>query len=235
MFLRFTTAYSRLAMLSLAAMLAQAVAPAQEPGQASSPSAGTTDPVQKSEKEPATQLATFGGGCFWCVEAVFENVRGVTDVDSGYSGGRTRNPSYKQVCSGRTGHAEVCQIHFDPQQISYAELLEIFWKTHDPTTLNRQGPDTGTQYRSVIFYHSPEQKSLAEKYKQKLDEAGAFPSKIVTEITKAQTFYPAEAEHQDFYRLNPRYGYCAAIVAPKVEKFKQAFSDKVAEPGPAKD
>lgn len=178
-----------------------------------------------------TALATFGGGCFWCVEAVFENMKGVKDVVSGYAGGRNKNPTYKQVCTGRTGHAEVCQIRYDPNQVSFEELLEVFWKTHDPTTLNRQGPDVGTQYRSVIFYHSEQQRELAEKYKEKLDQSGAFPAKIVTEITKAPDFYPAEAYHQDYYRNNPNQSYCAFVVRPKVEKFKQVFADKVADGG----
>ena len=175
-----------------------------------------------------TALATFGGGCFWCVEAVFENVKGVQDVVSGYTGGRTPNPTYKQVLTGRTGHAEACQIKYDPDEVSYEELLEIFWKTHDPTTLNQQGPDIGTQYRSVIFYHTDAQRQLAEKYKDKLDKSGAFPSKIVTEIAKAATFYAAEDYHQDYYRNNPNQQYCAFVVRPKVEKFKKVFADKLA-------
>lgn len=178
---------------------------------------------------PAESLATFGGGCFWCVEAVFEKVNGVTDVVSGYAGGRRSNPSYEQVCTGFTGHAEVCQIKFDPSVVSFKELLEIFWKTHDPTTLNRQGPDKGTQYRSVVFYHSDEQKELAEKYKLELDRSGAFENRIVTEIKKAPKFYPAEEYHQDFYRRNPNQSYCAAIVRPKVDKFMKVFEDKLAE------
>lgn len=182
------------------------------------------------DSEPNSQQlsrATFGGGCFWCVEAVFENMKGVKDVVSGYAGGRNANPTYQQVCTGRTGHAEVCEIHFDPREVSFEELLEVFWKTHDPTTLNRQGPDVGTQYRSVIFYHNEEQKKIAEKYRDKLNEVGAFPGKIVTEITQAPQFYVAEDYHQDYYRNNPNQGYCAAVVRPKVEKFKQAFADKV--------
>ena len=151
----------------------------------------------------------------------------MSDVVSGYEGGRTPNPNYKQVCTGKTGHAEVCQITFNPAQISFEELLEIFWKTHDPTTLNRQGLDEGTQYRSVIFYNSPEQKELAEKYKKKLDASGAFEDRIVTEIAKSRKFYVAEDYHQDYYRLNPEAGYCAHVVRPKVEKFEKAFADKL--------
>ena len=186
----------------------------------------TADQADAGGQKMAT--ATFGGGCFWCVEAVFENLQGVHSVISGYAGGRNANPTYEQVCTGRTGHAEVCQIHYDPQQVSFSELLEVFWKTHDPTTLNRQGPDTGTQYRSVIFYHDPQQRELAETYKKKLNEADAFNGrKVVTEISPLPTFYPAEEYHQDFYVKNPNQGYCAAIVRPKVEKFKQVFADKV--------
>ncbi len=187
-----------------------------------------SEPSQASKTEaPQLAVATFGGGCFWCVEAVFENMKGVREVVSGYAGGRNANPTYEQVCTGRTGHAEVCQIHYDPKLVTYDELLEVFWKTHDPTTLNRQGPDTGTQYRSVIFFENAEQQALAKKYKKKLDDLGAFPSKIVTEISKLTTFYPAEGYHQDYYAKNPNQGYCAAFVRPKVEKFKQAFADKV--------
>jgi peptide-methionine (S)-S-oxide reductase len=182
---------------------------------------------ESSVSDDKLRTATFGGGCFWCVEAVFENVRGVADVVSGYAGGHVENPTYQQICTGRTGHAEVCEIEFDPEVISYRELLEIFWKTHDPTTLNRQGNDIGPQYRSVIFYHDSEQRELAERYKRKLDESGAFPKKIVTEISPAPTFYVAEEYHQDYYRKNPGAGYCVAIVRPKVEKFKQAFADKL--------
>lgn len=175
--------------------------------------------------EKKLELATFGAGCFWCVEAVFERIDGVIKVESGYAGGRTANPTYKQVCSGFTGHAEVCQIHFDPKKISYEKLLEVFWQTHDPTTLNRQGPDFGSQYRSVIFYHNLEQKKLALKYKRRLDESGAFPSKIVTEIERAPKYYPAEEYHQDYFRNKPGDQYCALYLPPKFEKLKKAFSD----------
>ncbi len=184
------------------------------------------DQVVKESEGSKISVATFGGGCFWCVEAVFENVRGVTDVVSGYEGGKTKKPTYEQVCTGRTGHAEVCQITFDPKVVSFEELLEVFWKTHDPTTLNQQGADRGTQYRSVVFYHDEEQKASAEKYKKKLDESGAFRNKIVTEISPTSEFYVAEKYHQDYYRNNPGQGYCAAVVRPKVEKFKQVFADK---------
>jgi peptide-methionine (S)-S-oxide reductase len=156
-------------------------------------------------------------------------MKGVLDVVSGYAGGRIANPTYQQVVTGRTGHAEVCQIKYDPEQVSFEELLEVFWKTHDPTTLNKQGPDVGTQYRSVIFYHDEQQKKIAEDIKKQLDESGAFSDRIVTEITKAPAFYPAEDYHQDYYRNNPNQGYCAAVVRPKVEKFKKVFADKLAK------
>ncbi len=189
--------------------------------------------VTSESGSPSSQkaIATFGAGCFWCVEAVFENVKGVTDVVSGYCGGKNPNPTYKQVCTGLTGHAEVCQIHYDPSVVSFDELLEIFWKTHDPTTLNKQGNDEGTQYRSVIFYHDETQKELAEKYKEKLDQSGAFRDKIVTEISPLATFYIAEDYHQDYYRNNPGQGYCQFVVRPKVDKFKKVFKDKLSTNG----
>ncbi len=171
--------------------------------------------------------ATFGSGCFWCTEAVFQDVEGIESVVSGYSGGHIKNPAYREVCSGRTGHAEVVQITYDPAVISYDELLEIFWKTHDPTTLNRQGADVGTQYRSVVYYHDEEQKQLAEAYKQKLNESGAFTNPIVTEISPLDTFYPAEDYHQNYYKNNPEQGYCSFVIRPKVDKFKQVFSKKL--------
>ena len=169
--------------------------------------------------------ATFGSGCFWCTEGIFKQVKGVHKVTSGYSGGRRENPTYEQVCSGATGHAEVVQIEYDEELISFAHLLEIFWKTHDPTTLNRQGADIGTQYRSVIFYHDDVQEKIAKEIKKALDEAGAFNGKIVTEISPFDTFYPAEDYHQDYYLKNPEQGYCQMVVRPKIEKFQKAFSD----------
>lgn len=171
--------------------------------------------------------ATFGAGCFWCVEAVFQNMGGVEKVVSGYSGGNIKNPSYKEVCKGITGHAEVCQIYYDPTKVTFGELLEVFWQTHDPTTLNRQGNDVGTQYRSAIFYHNAEQKELAEKYKKKLNESGAFENPIVTEITSYSNFYPAEDYHQNYYNENGEQPYCQFVVKPKVEKFKKVFKDKL--------
>ncbi|GAB4331693.1 MAG: peptide-methionine (S)-S-oxide reductase MsrA [Flammeovirgaceae bacterium] len=173
------------------------------------------------------ELATFGGGCFWCVEAVFQRLNGVEKVVSGYSGGKIPNPTYEQVCTGTTGHAEVCQISYNPQVVSFEELLEVFWKTHDPTTLNRQGNDVGTQYRSVIFYHNDQQKTLAEKYKKKLEESGVFSKPIVTEISPMKVFYSAEKYHQNYFNTNPRQPYCMYVVQPKVEKFKQVFSNKI--------
>jgi peptide-methionine (S)-S-oxide reductase len=173
------------------------------------------------------EIATFGAGCFWCVEAVFQSLQGVEKVVSGYSGGHVNNPTYKQICTGNTGHAEVCQIHFDPKVISFDDLLEVFWSTHDPTTLNRQGNDIGTQYRSVIFYHNNEQKEIADDYKKKLDQSGAFQKPIVTEITAFEKFYIAEDYHQEFYDLNPDQPYCTYVIQPKMEKFKKVFSEKL--------
>jgi peptide-methionine (S)-S-oxide reductase len=173
------------------------------------------------------KTATFGNGCFWCTEAIFLNVDGVHRVESGYSGGKVKNPTYKEVCSGLTGHAEVIQLKYDPTKVSYEELLEIFWQTHDPTTLNRQGADEGTQYRSVVFYHDDEQKRLAEYYKEKLDESGAFNDPIVTEISPFSEFYKAEDYHQNYYNLNSSAPYCSFVIQPKLEKFKKAFAQKL--------
>ncbi|HRN26374.1 MAG TPA: peptide-methionine (S)-S-oxide reductase MsrA [Ignavibacteriaceae bacterium] len=173
------------------------------------------------------ETATFGSGCFWCTEAIFERVKGVSKVVSGYSGGSVDNPTYKEVCNGTTGHAECTQITFDPAVISYDELLEIFWKMHDPTTLNRQGNDVGTQYRSVIFYHNDRQKQKAEYYKNKLTKEKIWDKPIVTEITKFEKFYPAEDYHQEYYDNNPNQGYCAYVITPKVEKFEKIFKDKL--------
>lgn len=171
--------------------------------------------------------ATFGAGCFWCVEAVFQRMTGVVGVASGYSGGAIKNPSYKEVCTGRTGHAEVVQVYYNPQEVTFKELLEVFWVAHDPTQLNRQGNDVGTQYRSVIFYHNDEQKQLAEHYKNKLNEEQAFKSAVVTEISPFTEFYKAEDYHQNYFNENGSQPYCSFVVAPKVEKFKKVFADKV--------
>ena len=174
-----------------------------------------------------TELATFGGGCFWCMEAVFERLPGVTSVTSGFAGGRTANPTYEQVCSGATGHAEVTQIEFDPARISYTKLLDVFWQAHDPTTLNQQGADRGTQYRSVILYHGDAQKAEAEKSKAEAQKNFKHP--IVTEIAPFTRFYPAEGYHQQFYDNNTNYGYCQVVIAPKLEKLEK---HKVIEPEP---
>lgn len=183
-----------------------------------------------SMNETGVEKATFGSGCFWCTEAIFERLNGVIKVESGYSGGKGENPTYEEVCSGKTGYAEVTQIVYNPSVISFDELLEVFWKTHDPTTLNRQGNDVGTQYRSVIFYHNEEQKELAEKYKTELNKSGAWENPIVTEISPFTKFYSAEDYHQDYFNNNPNQGYCAFVIAPKVEKFEKVFKDKLKKP-----
>ena len=171
--------------------------------------------------------ATFGAGCFWCVEAVFQRLNGVAGVRSGYEGGSTKNPSYKEVCSGATGHAEVCEITFDPAVISFAELLDVFWQTHDPTTLNRQGNDVGTQYRSAVFYHTEDQRAIAEQRKKELDAAHVWDAPIITEIVPASTFYPAEDYHQNYFNENGNQPYCSFVIAPKVEKFMKNFKTKL--------
>jgi len=176
----------------------------------------------------STEMATFGTGCFWCTEAIFKELEGVVSVMPGYAGGHTVNPSYKEVCSGETGHAECTQIVYDPSKISYDELLEVFFKVHDPTSLNRQGNDVGTQYRSVIFYHIDKQKRLAEKYKVELDRSGAYDKPIVTQIVPLEKFYPAENYHHDYYEYNKdKNPYCAVVVRPKLEKFREVFSQKL--------
>lgn len=187
----------------------------------------TTQNNMAKESTSRSQVATFGSGCFWCTEAIFQNLEGVEKVESGYSGGKVKNPTYKEVCSGLTGHAEVIQLTYDPSKVSFDELLEVFWKTHDPTTLNRQGADEGTQYRSAIFYHSDDQKRLAEMYKKKLNESGAFDSPIVTEITPFTEFYKAEDYHQNYFNLNGNAPYCSHVIQPKVEKFKKVFKDRL--------
>ncbi|MEE8133908.1 MAG: peptide-methionine (S)-S-oxide reductase MsrA [Gemmatimonadales bacterium] len=174
-----------------------------------------------------TEIATLGGGCFWCLEAVFEQVDGVERVVSGYTGGANPNPTYQAVCSGTTGHAEVVQITFDPAVISFRELLEIFFAIHDPTTLNRQGADTGTQYRSAILTHSPEQETTARDLIQELESQETWENPVVTEITEAPEFYAAEDDHQEYYRRNPNQGYCQVVISPKVAKLRQRFADKL--------
>lgn len=179
------------------------------------------------ENKKNTAQATFGAGCFWCTEAVFLNVKGVSQVVSGYAGGKVKDPTYQQVSNGNTGHAEVTQITYDPTVITYEELLEIFWNTHDPTTLNRQGADVGTQYRSVIFYQTEEEKKTAQAYKAQLEKSGIFKQSIVTEISPLENFYVAENYHQNYYELNPNQGYCQYVIRPKVEKFRKQFADKL--------
>jgi len=174
-----------------------------------------------------SDTVTFGAGCFWCVEAVFQRLDGVNSVVSGYTGGEVDNPSYEEVCNGTTGHAEVCQITFDPNEISFKELLEVFWSTHDPTTLNRQGADVGTQYRSVIFYHNDVQKELSEKYKEELNGAGIYENKIVTEINPFTKLWEAEDYHQNYYNNNKSQPYCGFVITPKLEKFKKVFKEKL--------
>jgi peptide-methionine (S)-S-oxide reductase len=173
------------------------------------------------------ELATFGSGCFWCTEAVFQQLKGVRAVVSGYSGGSVPNPTYQQVCTGTTGHAEVVQVTFDPAVISYPELLEVFWRSHDPTTPNRQGNDVGPQYRSVIFAHSERQRQLAERYKQKIDAAGVFRSPVVTEIVPFTEFYPAGADHQNYYADNSQRPYCQAVIRSKLDKLRKVFQEKL--------
>jgi peptide-methionine (S)-S-oxide reductase len=182
---------------------------------------------KKMADNTGLEMATFGSGCFWCTEAIFLNVDGVTKVESGYTGGKVKNPTYKEVCSGLTGHAEVIQLTFDPLKVSYDELLEIFWQTHDPTTLNQQGADIGSQYRSVIYFHSEDQQKRAEFYKAQLEKSGAFEKPIVTEISPLSTFYKAEDYHQNYYNLNNNAPYCTYVIQPKLEKFKKAFKNKV--------
>ena len=183
--------------------------------------------VRADDAAPNLAKATFGGGCFWCTEAVYAQLKGVHAVTSGYIGGQIENPTYEQVCTGRTGHAEAIEIEYDPQQISFEKLLEVFFATHDPTTLNRQGADAGTQYRSGVFYHDDEQKKISTEVIAKLDAAKVFPGKIVTEVTPATKFYPAEKYHQDYFANNPFQPYCQAVAAPKVEKVRKVFKDLV--------
>lgn len=180
-------------------------------------------------KENTLEYATFGAGCFWCVEAIYELVDGVEHVESGYSGGQVDNPSYRDVVSGRTGHAEVARIHYDPTKITYGELLEVLWHTHDPTTLNRQGNDVGTQYRSAIFYHSEEQRKIAEESLKKTDASGLWDDPIVTTIEPLNNYFVAENYHQNYFENNPNAGYCSYVIAPKVKKFKKEYSHLLKE------
>ena len=183
---------------------------------------------QQSSAAGPTDTATLANGCFWCTEAIFQQLEGVISAISGYTGGQVKNPTYKEICTGETGHAEALQIVYDPTKISFDELLEVFWETHDPTTLNRQGADVGTQYRSGVFYHNEEQKQKAEKYKAELNKSGAFNNPIVTEITSFSKFYPAENYHQEYYENNGNNNpYCKVVIQPKIEKFRKVFKDKL--------
>ncbi|MBZ0277206.1 MAG: peptide-methionine (S)-S-oxide reductase MsrA [Anaerolineae bacterium] len=173
------------------------------------------------------EVVTLGGGCFWCLEAVYDQLKGVTDVVSGYEGGSTLNPNYQQVCTGRTGHAEVVQVTFDPAVITFRDILDVFFTIHDPTTLNRQGADVGTQYRSAIFYHSPEQKATAEQVIAELNTAKLWSAPIVTEVSAASVFYPAEGYHQEYFENNPNQGYCMVVIAPKVAKFRKQHLERL--------
>jgi peptide-methionine (S)-S-oxide reductase len=183
--------------------------------------------AQPDMKSKNLEKATFGAGCFWCTEAVFTRVNGVTEAISGYSGGTEKNPTYEMISTGRTSYAEVTQITYDPEIVSFETLLKVFWETHDPTTLNRQGADVGPQYRSVVFYHNEEQKILSEKFKEKLNKAKIWNDPVVTEIAPYKNFYEAEDYHQDFYENNPNYGYCRIVIAPKIKKFENVFADEL--------
>lgn len=185
-----------------------------------------TNKVMNTINTDSLSTAVFGAGCFWCVEAVFQQVNGITKIESGYSNGDVKNPTYREVCDGRTGHAEVCKIWFDSNIVSYETLLSIFWQTHDPTTLNQQGNDRGTQYRSAIYYNNDSQKLAAEKYKIELNKSGAFSNPIVTEIDAVNNYFPAEDYHQNYYNQNSQQSYCQFVIAPKLEKFKKVFGDK---------
>ena len=180
-----------------------------------------------SQLTSQSEVITLGGGCFWCLEAVFDNLKGVTDVISGYAGGSVANPSYALVCTGSTGHAEVVQVTFDPQEIDVREILAVYFSIHDPTTLNRQGADVGTQYRSVIYYHSPEQKAVAEEVIQSFEKEKVWKKPIVTELIPIYKFYPAEDYHQEFFSRNPGQGYCRVVIAPKLAKFRKKFAERL--------
>ena len=185
------------------------------------------NPNSTENQQPVREVATLAGGCFWCLEAVFDNLKGVEDVVSGYAGGRRPNPSYEQVSTGLTGHAEVVQVTFNPQVVSFRDILGVFFSIHDPTTLNRQGGDIGTQYRSAIFYHSPEQKAVAEQIIRELETSGDWKNPIVTELTPFTEFYPAEDYHQEYFARNPGQGYCQVVIAPKVSKFRKLYLDRL--------
>src|SRR5436190_340482 len=198
------------------------------------PSEAASAAGHSAAKSTKLETATFGEGCFWCSEAVYQRLRGVKSVVSGYSGGNVDKPTYEQVCTGRTGHAEVTQINYDPAEIKFEDLLKVFWQTHDPTTLNQQGHDVGTQYRSAVFYHNEDQHRIAEQYKKQLDKSGTFKSPIVTEITPIKNFFPAEKYHQNYFNLNPSQQYCQFVIRPKVEKFNKDFKELLKPPAGAK-
>lgn len=183
--------------------------------------------MSEHDKSKGLEVATLGGGCFWCLEAVYDELRGVVSVESGYSGGSVPNPSYRLVCTGTTGHAEVTQITFDPEVVSYRELLQVFFTIHDPTTLNRQGGDVGPQYRSVIFFHSPEQRATAQAVIAELTEQGVWPNPIVTELAPFEVFYVAEDYHQEYFANNPEQPYCQVVIAPKVVKFRRKYLERL--------
>ena len=183
--------------------------------------------MENTSSASSLQVATLAGGCFWCLEAVYDEMKGVIEVESGYMGGSVADPTYEQVCEGDTGHAEVVQVKFDPAEVSYAEILQVFFVIHDPTTLNRQGNDVGTQYRSAVFYHSPEQKAEAERVIAEITRAGIYHAPIVTELAAASRFYPAEGYHQEYFTRNPSQPYCQYVVAPKVAKFRKHFLERL--------
>jgi peptide-methionine (S)-S-oxide reductase len=188
------------------------------------------DQAEETNMAPSTddkhlEQVTLGSGCFWCTEAVFQQLKGVESAVSGYTGGHVANPTYEQVCGGNTGHAEVIQVTYDPSQISFTDILRVFWQTHDPTTPNRQGHDVGTQYRSAVFYHNDAQRKLAQEYKKQLDGSGTFSAPVVTEIVPFEKFYPAEKYHQEYFDQNPEQQYCEYVIRPKVEKFRKEFAD----------
>jgi peptide-methionine (S)-S-oxide reductase len=217
----------KISQLLTLGMLLIGIIPACSSQKSASPQSNHTPPTdQMTDPNTNLEIATFGAGCFWCVEAVFQELKGVVKVESGYMGGTTPNPTYREVCTGQTGHAETTKITFDPKVISYADLLEVLWTAHDPTTLNRQGADVGTQYRSVIFYQNEEQRKTAEKSKAEV-ATKIWDQPIVTEIVPATTFYKAEDYHQDYFANNPEAGYCRIVIAPKVQKIREHFVDKL--------
>lgn len=219
------TAFGRVAILALISGVVGSISCNDTRGAA--PNADNERGKENMSETENTKLATFGGGCFWCIEAVFQRLDGVVSVKSGYSGGMVKDPTYEQICTGKTGHAEVCQVRFDPEQIAFDELLEVFFNTHDPTTKDRQGNDVGTQYRSVVFYHDDKQKQQTEQFIKKLNASGAFKDPIVTEVSPLGEFYSAEKYHQNYFNLNPNQGYCRFVIQPKVEKLKKNFKEKL--------